>query len=204
MFANNVSTNLIIIGLTGGIGTGKSTASLYFKSLGIPVIDSDHIVSTLWKEHEEMIKKAEAAFNMQIRSYEDRRKLANRIFENKHDRIKINEIVHPYVYEKIEQEKRLYHDQPIIVIDMPLLFEVGYQKHVDFTILVYIPQILQIKRIKERSKLTYRQIKDRIHSQMSLSIKKQMADFVIDNRGEIVDLHRQIDIIIKGLNHEKQ
>src|SRR5690554_2704818 len=136
MSLHHVKNKPYIIGLTDGIASGKSTASAYFKSKGIEVIDSDLIVKDLWKVNEEMIQKAESLFGFKINTIQDKKKVSQLIFTDKKLRIKLNDIVHPYVFHQIEQMIKTFHDQELIVIDMPLLFEVGYEKKCDITCLV--------------------------------------------------------------------
>ena len=204
MSVYGVSDKPFIIGLTGGIGTGKSEASKYFKTLHVPVIDSDQIVSNLWKSEESMILKAEEAFGFQIRSDRDKKKLAELIFSDEKKRAKINEIVHPYVFKEIEEQKRLMERFPFIVIDMPLLIESKYCDRVDHVLLIYASPKHQIKRLMARDGMTEAEAILRVNSQMSIDQKKKYAGTIIYNEREVKDLHHEIKRFIEALKHEKQ
>ncbi len=203
MSANRVNTKPIYLGLTGGIASGKSTASQHFSSTGIPVIDCDHIVAHLWINHQLMRQNVQETFGFDIKTQEDKHKLASIIFDDTNMRNKLNQIIHPYVFEEIEKQKAHLLDKPLVVIDMPLLFEVGYQEHVDYTVLIDVPQATQIKRLRNRNQMPYSRILARIRAQMPLSKKRKMADFVIRNTGTIKQLNEQIDTIIQKVLYEK-
>ncbi len=198
-----VKTNPILIGLTGGIGSGKTTASNYFQSLGIPVIDSDLIVKRLWKENQEMVSKIEKTFGFSIQTDIDRKKLAKIIFSDPKQREILNHIVHPYVFLEVEKEKTFYTDRQLIVIDMPLLIEVGYHQKVDYVLVVYVSMDTQKSRLIQRDHLTEIEAEKRVQAQMSLEEKKTFADVVLNNETTICDLHDQIDSFLRGLKDEK-
>ncbi len=202
MSVQPVNTKPIIIGLTGGIATGKSTASAIFRAAGIPVIDNDHIVHELWNDEKEMIKKVEEHFGFSIHA-EGRKKLAQIIFSDETKRKELNAIVHPYVFKKIEEQKEQYHHEPIIVIDMPLLFEVGYEDQCDDVCLVYVDLETQKKRLMMRDQLSIEDAMKRIQSQMSIEEKKELADVIFDNTQTIKDLEDQITSYIRGLLYEE-
>ncbi|MDO9628956.1 MAG: dephospho-CoA kinase [Acholeplasmataceae bacterium] len=198
-----VKTNPILIGLTGGIGSGKTTASNYFRYLGIPVIDCDLIVKRLWKENQMMVKQIEFSFGFSISSDEDRKKLAKIIFSDSKKREALNQIVHPFVFLEVEKEKEFYRDRQFIVIDMPLLIEVGYKKLVDYVVVVYVNPLTQKTRLMERDNLSLEEVTKRIQAQMPLDDKKAFADVVLENETTIGDLHHQIDSFLRGLRDEK-
>lgn len=204
MSVQNVSTSPIIIGLTGGIASGKTTASNYFQQLNIPVIDSDHIVKELWENNQEMIQKVEAFFHLSVRNYEDRKKLGHLIFHNEEKREALNHMVHPYVFDKIEQLKKDYQSSPYIVIDMPLLIEVGYQELCDYILVVYVDLETQITRLVSRDGLDRTEAITRIHAQLLLEEKIKHADVILNNNGSIQDMHTQIDVFLRGIQNEKQ
>ncbi|RJX25320.1 MAG: dephospho-CoA kinase [Acholeplasma sp.] len=198
----SVNAKPIIIGLTGGIASGKSTASTIFKAHQIPVIDNDQIVHDLWEHHREMVKKVEDHFGFQI-SGDGRKKLAKIIFNDETKRLELNAIVHPYVFGKIEEEKKRLANEPIIVIDMPLLFEVGYEDQCDEVCLVYVEPKIQLQRLMFRDQLNEVDATKRINSQWSIEKKKALADVIFDNQLSIQDLEEQIDSYIRGLNNEE-
>jgi dephospho-CoA kinase len=205
MSVNRVNTKPHIIGLTGGIGSGKTTAAKYLESIGHKVIDSDQIVRELYETNTKMKQEIESLVSFRIDSIIDKKRLADMIFDQNDLREKINAIIHPLVYQRIDHLIHENLDQTIIIIDMPLLFEVGYEKNVDDTLLIYVPKKIQIKRIKDRNpNLTVQEIKKRIQSQMPLLQKKKRASFVIDNRFDKTYLYQHIDMMIRGIKNEKQ
>jgi dephospho-CoA kinase len=199
-----VKNNPILIGLTGGIGSGKTTASQYFKSLNIPVIDCDEIVQELWKSNKQMKKEVESFFKFPIKTKEDRKKLANIIFNNKEKREQLNLIVHPFVYQEVEKQKRSLREHKIIIIDMPLLIEVDYQRKVDYVVLIYVDFDMQVERLMNRDQISQNEAMKRIHSQMSLNKKRQYADYILDNGKTKEALYHQIDLFIEEMRNEEQ
>lgn len=204
MSVNPVKSKPYIIGLTGGIASGKSTVTKYLKSLHIPVIDSDFIVKNLWENKEEMVLKAEKEFGFQIQTDEDKKKLSSIIFHDPNKRKILNDIVHPYVFEEIEKQKVIMERFPFVVIDMPLLIEADYMKHCDHVVLVYVDLETQIERLMIRDDITRDEALIKISSQMALEDKKLYAHTILDNRKELSDLYETIDHFIEGLKHEKQ
>ena len=204
MSVQSVKAKPIIVGLTGGIASGKTTALNYFKQLNLPVIDSDLIVKNLWQTNEEMIHKAESFFGFPLKTQSDFKKLAKDIFSDEKKREKLNHIVHPYVFKQIEIEKMKHLKEKMIIIDMPLLVEVKYMNHVDFVCLVYVDLETQIQRLMSRDKLNKTEALKRINSQMSLDHKKMYADFIFDNTESVNYLFHQIDMFLGGIIHEKQ
>lgn len=192
-----------IIGLTGGIASGKTTASKYFQSKNIPVIDSDSIVKKFWEENTEMVQKAESLFGFSIQTKEDKKRVSQLIFSDKKYRLKLNEIIHPYVFSQIQTQLDELSDEPIIVVDMPLLFEVGYEKKCDVTCLVHVSEAIQIERLTKRDDISKEEAIKRIDTQASLEEKKIKADIIFDNEGDLNYLHFQIDQFLRGLNDEK-
>jgi dephospho-CoA kinase len=199
MSVPNVSAKPIIIGLTGGIASGKTTALAHFKKLNIPVIDSDQIVRNLWESNNDMIQKAESHFGFSIHTSLDRKKLSDIIFKDQNQRETLNKLVHPYVFKQIEIEKKLLKESTVIVIDMPLLYEVSYQKKCDYVLVVYVDLKTQLRRLMRRSHLTKSDAFIRINSQMPLEEKAKLADVVLDNNKTIGTLNKQIDAFLGGL-----
>ena len=192
-----------LIGLTGGIASGKTTAANLFKEKGIPVIDSDSIVKMLWQNDLDMVKEIEMTFGYPMTN-EGKKKLAQTIFQDDEKRMMLNRIIHPKVFSIIEDEKKKMSDQGIIVIDMPLLIEVGYQREVDTVVLVYVDLKTQIDRLMNRDHLSEENAYLRINSQMSLEEKKGYADLVLDNTKDILHLSNEIHNFLCRIKHEKQ
>ena len=202
MSVQPVKSKSILIGLTGSIGSGKTTTSKMFKAFDIPVIDSDLIVKDPWKHDVEMVKEIEAMFGYTM-DQEGKKRLAKDIFQDEEKRLKLNQIIHPRVFKTIEDQKKALSDALWIMIDMPLLFEVGYHHQVDQVILVDVDTKQQIERIMKRDQISETEAIMRIQSQMSLEEKRRLADVIIDNRGDLASLEHQVKTYIKGLKHEK-
>lgn len=203
MSVQTVKHKPYLIGLTGGIASGKTTAANLFKEEGILVIDSDHIVKMLWQNDHEMINEIETAFGYPM-TEAGKKKLAQEIFQNDEKRMILNRIIHPKVFSSIEDEKRKLKDEPILVIDMPLLIEVGYQSEVDTVVLVYVDQQTQLNRLMARDHLSEADAYLRINSQMSLEEKKGYAQIVLDNTKEVKYLSDAIKNFLSQIKHEKQ
>jgi len=193
-----------IIGLTGGIASGKSTVSKLFKDEGIPVIDSDQIAHDLLEKgtpvYDEIIHHFSSDILLSDQSI-NRKKLAKKIFGNHALRDTLNGIVHPHVYRIIESEIRRYKDlnAPFIVLDIPLLFETGYDAQCDETIVVYTDIEHQINRLMSRDQIDREYALMKIESQMSLETKKEKASFVIDNSYSILETKRDFLTILEKL-----
>ena len=191
-----------IIGLTGGIATGKSTASDYLKKKGYAVLDSDQIVADLWKHNQQMLNKIMHVFN--ITSINKIKEQVKEIaFQDKEQLKKLDEIIHPYVFKAIKAQINTLENEKYIFIDMPLLFEVGYQTQCDETWLIYVPQSLQIKRLMKRDHMKIEQAIKRIGFQMDIEQKKMLADHLLENRKNVRRLYHQIDILLEEYKHEK-
>ena len=197
---------MFLIGLTGSIGTGKSTVSKYLSQQNIPVIDSDQIArdvvkpySKCWnsiREHfgEDAINETDGQIN---RSY-----LARVIFNNPDERLVLNKITHPEI-QKQTFLKALYYwltFRKFVVFDIPLLFESKiYQSWMNYIVVVKCDPSKQLQRIKVRNGYTDEEALSRIESQMSLEEKCKLADFVIDNNGTIEQTFHQIDEILREI-----
>lgn len=190
----------LIIGLTGGIGSGKTTVVREFSKKGIKVIDADLIARDAVVPGTGVYKKIKRYFghgiilsNKQI----NRKKLAEIIFKDSKKRRLLEKITHPEIIKRIKKQAQGYlnKNNKSLIIDAPLLFESGLDKFVDRIIVVWVPEHLQIKRLKERDKISNVQAIARIKSQLSLDIKRKSADYVIDNSGNKRELKKQINRI---------
>lgn len=186
-----------IIGLTGGIASGKSTVSTFIREKGIPVIDADVAAREVVEKGEEAYQQIVDTFGEKVLHSDgtiNREELGAIIFNDTDKRNKLNSIVHPAVRKRMDQLEKKYIDEGFktIVLDIPLLFENRKLDQFDFTILVYVDEEVQLKRLTERNHLTEEQAKSRIRSQMSLKDKIPLADEVIDNNGTIEETKHQL------------
>lgn len=171
-----------IVGLTGGIGSGKTTIANHFKSLGIPVYIADDEAKKLM-ESEKIIKKIEAYFGKEI--VEDnivkREKLAQIVFSNPEKLRQLNQIVHPEVRSHFVKWLKMHNKSKYIIKETAILFESGSYKDCDYIITVVAPLEIRIQRLLKRDNTTKEAILDRIKNQWSDEKKVKKSDFVIHN-----------------------
>ena len=169
----------LIIGLTGGIASGKSTIANMLKNEGITVIDADVESRLAVEQGEEAYDHIVNHFGKSILLEDgsiNRAKLGEIIFNNKEERMKLNEIVHPAVRKRMLQKKKAAENngEAIIVMDIPLLFESKFTELVDKTLLVFVDEDIQLQRLMERNHYSKQEALARIHSQMPLAEKKSL------------------------------
>ncbi|MCQ6273441.1 dephospho-CoA kinase [Bacillus sp. V3B] len=196
------------IGLTGGIASGKSTVSEMLKNLGIPVIDADIEARLAVEQGEEAYDQIVNHFGKSIlyeNSSINRTRLGEIIFNNEEERTVLNGIVHPAVRKRmVEKQVALQSKgESMIVMDIPLLFESNLRSTVDRTLLVYVDEEVQLRRLMKRNNYTKEEAFARIHSQMPLIEKKKLADAVIDNNGSIQQTELQLNNILKQWGYSK-
>jgi len=195
----NNKKRIFILGLTGGIASGKSTILNEFKKLGAEIIDSDKIAHEIIIKNKTCYEKIVNNFGRKILNHKnqiDRKKLGKVVFSDVKKRKLLEKIIHPIILNKIKNKiKCLYKKlttNSIIVIDLPLLFEAGLQKMVDKILVVWVPQKIQINRLMKRDKLSYNSALKRIKSQIPLEKKLKLADYVIDNTKKYSEIKRQV------------
>lgn len=186
-----------IIGLTGGIASGKSTVANYLRQEGMTVIDADLIARQVVEPGQEGLEKLVEAFGSQILTKEkelNRKYLGRMLFSDSLARYTVNDILHPLIRQEMMRQIGQAEQSGLkqVFLDIPLLFEAGYQEMCHEILLVYIPQSLQAQRLKERDHLTDVEVKDRIASQMSIEDKLPMATVIIDNSQSISHTQEQV------------
>ena len=197
---------MILVGLTGGIASGKSLVAKVLKDLGAHIIDADKIVHELLEPGQQAWKEVLAYFGIGIQlpgGAIDRRKLGELVFSDPEKRAWLNHCLHPKVFEVYTtQVRHLCARQPdaIVVFDAALLIETGYHKKMDKVIVVYADEEHQLKRLMERDRFTHDQAVARIGSQMPLGEKRTHADYVIENTGNREETERQTREIFELLN----
>lgn len=196
-----------IIGLTGGIGTGKSTVSAYLAQKGCRLIDADKISHQMTEPGSPCLLEIREAFGAESFLGDgslDRKKLGRLVFADAEKKAQLEEIITRRVIEKTLQLVQMYRQQQekLVVIDAPLLFECGMQRYTDETWLVVCRSEKRIARIVARDGLTPEEIEARIANQMPEAQKETLADHVIDNSGELPGLYAQIDALLAALNIE--
>ena len=192
-----------VIGLTGGIGTGKSTVSRLLAALGAVVIDADAIVRELQAPGSPVLTEIADALGADVLDAAgtlDRARVADRVFRDPAQRHRLNAIMHPRVGAEMARRSEAARraGAPLIVMDIPLLFEnrprdrVAARGGADATVLVYAPRSAQIERTVARDGCTREQAEDRIAAQLPIDEKRALADHVIDNTGALSDTERQV------------
>lgn len=188
---------MIKIGLTGGIGTGKSTISNIIKSEGIKIIDADTIAKEVLEQNPRILEMVRTQFGggfFDWRGEFRRKEFGNHIFRFPKQRIKYESIIMPYIKQSIEEKIKLddQKGEKIIIIDAPTLIENNMHGEMDYVILVYAENSVQIQRVMNRDKLTKAEAVSRINSQMSMEEKKEFANIIIDNNGDLIDTQKQV------------
>ena len=195
---------LLIIGLTGGIGSGKSTVTKYFESLGVPVIDADIITRELAKPGQDALKEIEAHFGSDIIQTDgqlNRAWLRARIFENPDERKILEGILHPRA-KKYAQESIAELKAPYCILCVPLLIESGWNDMVQRVLVIDLPRELQIQRTMKRDGIPKSQVETIINAQIDRKSRLAVADDVLTNTSDKSSLFEQIDALHK--QYEKQ
>lgn len=190
-----------IIGITGGIASGKSTVSLYLQELGFTIVDADLASRAVVEPGEEAYHQVVEAFGEDILLTDgniDRVMLGSIIFNDQEKRLLLNGIVHPAVrnWMRVKTEAALASGEETVFMDIPLLFESKLTFMVDKTLLIYVDEQVQLERLMNRNGLSETEALARINSQMPLADKKALADAVIDNNGDINETKRQVKAIL--------
>jgi len=190
-----------IIGLTGGIGSGKTTAAKYFKELGYPLYNSDLRAKELQNNNTEVIQAITDVFGPEayVNGEMNRPYIASITFSDKTKLQALNAIVHPAVFKDFND---WYHQQttPYIIKEAAILIESGSYKNCDLIITVNADLETRIERTIKRDNLQREQVEARIKNQLSDQERASYADFVIDNSKDLPHLYRQIEEIVKTLN----
>ncbi|HLR19838.1 MAG TPA: dephospho-CoA kinase [Staphylococcus sp.] len=189
-----------VIGLTGGIASGKSSVSELLTAHGFKVVDADVASRKAVEKGTKGLAQIKEVFGEEAidengnmnRSY-----VGDVIFNQPEKRLELNEIVHPLVREIMEQEKEAYLEEGYnVIMDIPLLFENDLQDTVDEVWLVYTSESIQIDRLMERNDLSMEDAKARVYSQISIDKKRRMADYEIDNRDTKLELKQNLEKLL--------
>lgn len=187
----------LIIGLTGSIGTGKSTIANKFKQLNIPVIDADLIARQVVEPGEAAYDEIVATFGEEVLQKDrtlNREKLGAIIFNDEKKRTKLNGIIHPAIRKEMirQRDAHVSENVPCVVLDIPLLYESKLSHFVEKVIVVTVEADVQLERILNRDDMTETEAKQRIDSQIDVAKKEKWADAVIDNNGTIAESEQQL------------
>lgn len=197
--------NCEIIGLTGGIATGKSTVTEFLIEKGYKVIDADKIARKVVEVNYPAYKEIVEEFGVEILNKDltiNRTKLGSIVFNSEEKRKRLNSIVHPRVFQEIsnlilnycESEKIVFLDVPLLIEELDLFKK--YNIYIHEIWLVYTDKEKQIERLMQRDNFTYEEAEKRISSQLPMKIKKKCADRIINNNKNIKELKNTVDDII--------
>jgi dephospho-CoA kinase len=206
VFARHTGVQMII-GLTGGIATGKSESSKHFKALGTFIIDADAISRELTKKGKPALRELVKIFGTYILNKNgtlNRKRLAGIIFSDAKARLETEKILHAYIISRTNSAIAAKYRKYNIVINAPLLFEVGLDRICDKIVTVWIPYALQEKRLAARDNLSLSQVKERIAAQMPIEQKMKLSDFVIDNSGSKKELAKKVKSLYSLLTTQEK
>lgn len=190
------------IGLTGSIGMGKTETAKIFETLGVPTFDSDEAVHQLLGEGGEAVDLVETAFpGVKHEGKIDRKMLGKKVFENDDSLVALENILHPMVLDKREEFIQ-NQNTDLVLFDIPLLFEKGYENQVDYVIVVSAPFKVQKERVLARPDMTELRFKDILEKQIPDEQKRLKADFVIQTDQGIDYAHMQVKEILKKIRNE--
>ncbi|MDO4778454.1 MAG: dephospho-CoA kinase [Tissierellia bacterium] len=194
-----------VIGITGSIATGKSVASELIRKKGFTVIDADRVAHQLMKRGEKNYQRLVDYYGDCIVGENgeiDRCKLGKRVFSNKEELQKLNELTHADIFNRILEMINMCEDK-VVFIELPILFELLKDGklgiNVDEKWLIYTSPELQKNRLMKRNRFSEKEAMDRINSQISVDVKREMADVVIDNSKDLKWLESQIDFNLERL-----
>ena len=198
----------MVIGLTGGIGTGKTTVSKKLRERGYPVIDLDNISREVIK-YPKVINKLVQNFGKEILLDEDvaisereisRKKLGKIVFKDEKKINILNSIMHPPILKKMREEiKEAEKKYAVVFVEVQLLFEINLEQEFDMTVLVYSDRKTQLKRVSERDGRDEEEVLNILDSQMDIEIKREKSSYIIENNLDLENLDREIDKFIEKL-----
>lgn len=199
---------MLKIGLTGGVGSGKSTISNILKDKGIKIIDADFIAREVLNIYPKIKEKIKETFGEEFFDNQGnlkRRELGNFIFMHEERRKALEGIIMPYIKKEIDLRFKTYEEagEDICILDAPTLIEQGIYKYMHKNILIWVDRETQIERVMKRDNFTRKQVLDRTNSQMDLEEKKKYVDFVIDNSKDLISTINQINYIIAMIKKDE-
>jgi dephospho-CoA kinase len=200
---------MLVVGLTGGIASGKSIVSEAFRKLGVAIIDADLIARELVKPSTPGYKEILEHFGQGILNPDktiNRQRLAKIIFDNEREREKLNSLLHPRVVNEIKRriEDLKGKGEKTVIVDAALLIEAGEISLVDKLIVVTVSPKTQLRRLMERDHLTAKEAKERIAAQLPLTEKIKLADFIIDNSASVRKTIKRTKEIYLTITAEKE
>lgn len=186
-----------VLGITGGIATGKSSVVQHFIDLGFPVVDADIIARHLLDQNGQAYNEVVNVFGSEIlqENGEINRQALGALVFNHPDKLKqLDELMAPFLQESILAAiKQASQNQKLVIVDVPLMYEKGYDEWMDQVAVVYCTPNQQLKRLMQRNQLTEKEAKQRIDSQLPIEMKKLLAEVVFDNSNDLTQTIQQVD-----------
>ncbi|MEN0017368.1 dephospho-CoA kinase [Staphylococcus aureus] len=190
-----------VIGLTGGIASGKSTVSELLSVFGFKVVDADKAAREAVKKGSKGLAQVREVFGDEAideNGEMNRRYMGDLVFNHPEKRLELNAIIHPIVRDIMEEEKQEFLKQGYnVIMDIPLLFENELENTVDEVWVVYTSESIQMDRLMQRNNLSLEDAKARVYSQISIDKKSRMADHVIDNLGDKLELKQNLERLLE-------
>ncbi|CAC7428783.1 TPA: dephospho-CoA kinase [Staphylococcus aureus] len=190
-----------VIGLTGGIASGKSTVSELLSVFGFKVVDADKAAREAVKKGSKGLAQVREVFGDEAideNGEMNRRYMGDLVFNHPEKRLELNAIIHPIVRDIMEEEKQEYLKQGYnVIMDIPLLFENELENTVDEVWVVYTSESIQMDRLMQRNNLSLEDAKAHVYSQISIDKKSRMADHVIDNLGDKLELKQNLERLLE-------
>ncbi|HDA6541716.1 TPA: dephospho-CoA kinase [Staphylococcus aureus] len=190
-----------VIGLTGGIASGKSTVSELLSVFGFKVVDADKAAREAVKKGSKGLAQVREVFGDEAIDENgeiNRRYMGDLVFNHPEKRLELNAIIHPIVRDIMEEEKQEYLKQGYnVIMDIPLLFENELENTVDEVWVVYTSESIQMDRLMQRNNLSLEDAKARVYSQISIDKKSRMANHVIDNLGDKLELKQNLERLLE-------
>ncbi|HDI1018238.1 TPA: dephospho-CoA kinase [Staphylococcus aureus] len=190
-----------VIGLTGGIASGKSTVSELLSVFGFKVVDADKAAREAVKKGSKGLAQVREVFGDEAideNGEMNRRYMGDLVFNHPEKRLELNAIIHPIVRDIMEEEKQEYLKQGYnVIMDIPLLFENELENTVDEVWVVYTSESIQMDRLMQRNNLSLEDAKARVYSQISIDKKSRMSNHVIDNLGDKLELKQNLERLLE-------
>ncbi len=197
-----------VIGLTGGIASGKSTITAFLRRQGYPVIDADQVVHELQAKGGKLYQVLVAEFGNSILTAEgdlDRKKLGQAVFENAGLRARLSLLQDKIIREELlARRDALKQTEDVIFMDIPLLYEADYSGEVDEVWLVYVDKAQQLERLMKRNGFSVQDAENRLNAQLSLEEKRAKAQVLIDNSGVIEETFARVALLLEDLQDGRQ
>ncbi|HFI0594493.1 TPA: dephospho-CoA kinase [Streptococcus suis] len=197
-----------IIGLTGGIASGKSTVTAFLREQGYPVIDADAVVHELQAKGGKLYQVLVEEFGNAILTAEgdlDRKKLGQVVFENAGLRAHLSHLQDQIIREELlARRDALKQTEPVVFMDIPLLYEVDYSGEVDEVWLVYVDKAQQLERLMKRNGFSVQDAENRLNAQLSLEEKRAKAQVLIDNSGAVEETFARVELLLEDLKDGRQ